>query len=55
MSEPRSERAWRFCLDDMIGFAQRVIEYTHGLDQAGFEADTMAYDATLRNIELISS
>lgn len=38
MSEPPSEREWRFYLDDMIGFASRVIEYTEGLDQAGFEA-----------------
>lgn len=53
MSEPPSEREWRFYLDDMIGFAERVIEYTDGLDQTGFEARAMTYDATLRNLELI--
>jgi uncharacterized protein with HEPN domain len=53
VSEVSSGREWRFYLDDMIGFAQRVIEYTHGLDQAGFEASAMRYDATVRNLELI--
>lgn len=46
-------RAWRFYLDDMIGFAERVIAYTEGLDQAGFVASTLHYDATVRNLELI--
>jgi len=53
MSEIPREREWRFYLDDMIGFAKRVIAYTDGLDQAGFEASPMRYDATLRNLELI--
>lgn len=53
VSEPPSVREWRFYLDDMIGFAERVIEYTDDLDQVGFEATAMAYDATLRNLELI--
>ena len=51
MSEPIRE--WRFYLDDMIGFAEKVLAYTHGLDQAGFEASGLNYDATLRNLELI--
>ena len=34
-------------------FAEKVIVYTEGLDQAGFEASGMTYDATLRNLELI--
>jgi uncharacterized protein with HEPN domain len=37
----------------MIGFAQRVIEYTSGLDRAELEASAMTYDATVRNLELI--
>ena len=53
MSEPLPERKWRFYIDDMIGFAERVIEYTGGIDQAGFETKAMTYDATLRNLELI--
>lgn len=48
-----SERAWRFYLDDMIGFAEKVLAYTEGLDQAAFVASGLNYDATLRNLELI--
>lgn len=51
MSEP-PERAWRFYLDDMIGFAERVLTYTEGFDQASFVASALNYDATLRNLEL---
>lgn len=52
MSEPVS-REWRFYLDDMISSCQKVIAYTDGLDQAGFVANSLNYDATLRNLELI--
>lgn len=48
-----SERAWRFYLDDMIGFAEKVLAYTEGLDQSAFVASGLNYDATLRNLELI--
>lgn len=51
MSEPTRE--WRFSLDDMIGFGEKVLAYTNGLDQAEFEASALNYDATLRNLELI--
>lgn len=46
-------REWRFYIDDMIGFAEKVVAYTAGLDQARFVASGMNYDATLRNLELI--
>lgn len=46
-------REWRFYLDDMIGFAEKVIVYAEGLDQANFVASGLNYDATLRNLELI--
>jgi len=52
MSEP-AQREWRLYIDDMIGFAGRVIAYTNGLDQASFVASGLNYDATLRNLELI--
>lgn len=52
MSEPAA-REWRFFVDDMIAFAQKAIAYTHALDQAGFVASGLNYDATLRNLELI--
>lgn len=51
MSE--TAREWRFYLDDMIGFAEKVLTYTEGFDQVAFEASALNYDATLRNLELI--
>ena len=54
MSEPRSDqRKWRFYLDDMIGFAQNVQDYTEEQDLADFLSSGLTYDATLRNLELI--
>ena len=47
------KREWRIYLDDMIDFAGKVLAYTDGLDQAGFVASGLNYDATLRNLELI--
>lgn len=46
-------REWRCYIHDMIGFCEKVGNYTRGLDRDGFIADDMIYDATLRNIELI--
>ena len=50
-----SEREWRFYLDDMMCFAENVLAYCEGLDQAAFEATGLNYDATLRNLELIGA
>jgi uncharacterized protein with HEPN domain len=47
------EREWRFYLSDMIRFAENVLTYSNGLDQATFESTGLNYDATLRNLELI--
>ncbi|TAK92194.1 MAG: DUF86 domain-containing protein [Burkholderiaceae bacterium] len=52
MSDPL-QREWRFYLDDMIDFAEKVMAYTDCLDQAGFIASRLNYDATVRNLELI--
>ena len=52
MSEPVG-RAWRFYIDDIIAFAEKVVAYTNGLDQQAFVASGLVYDATLRNLELI--
>lgn len=46
-------REWRFHVDDMIGFAEKIRAYTEGLDQSGFEARALNYDPTVRNLELI--
>jgi uncharacterized protein with HEPN domain len=47
-----AKREWRFYLDDMIVFAEKVIAYTDAFDQAGFLANSLNYDATVRNLEL---
>jgi uncharacterized protein with HEPN domain len=46
-------REWRFYVDDMIAFGEKVLTYTTGLDQSAFVGNTLVYDATLRNLELI--
>jgi len=48
-----SEREWRFYLDDMIGFAQNVLNYVADMDQNKFVTSKLNYDASLRNLELI--
>lgn len=53
MSETTSNREWRFYIDDMLGFCVRVQTFKAGLDQAGFAADALRFDATVRNLELI--
>ncbi len=35
MSDP-AQREWRFYLDDMVSFAEKVIAYTQTLDQDSF-------------------
>ncbi|MCX7112663.1 MAG: DUF86 domain-containing protein [Proteobacteria bacterium] len=47
------QREWRFYLGDMIDFAEKVLAYTDGFDQASFVASGLNYDATVRNLELI--
>jgi len=47
------QREWRFYLDDMIGFSEKVMSYTQSLDQDNFVNSGLNYDATLRNLELI--
>ena len=46
-------REWRFYIQDMIEFGEKVLCYTEGLDQDAFIADERTCDATLRNLELI--
>ena len=53
MSEVMPNREWRFYIDDMLAFCDRVQTFTAGLDQAGFVADALRFDATVRNLELI--
>lgn len=48
-----SERQWRFYLDDMVEFAEKILAYTAGFDQERFVASGLTYDATIRNLELL--
>ena len=51
MSE-QTGREWRFYIDDMIAFIEKVANYTEGsISTPSFPA--LTYDATLRNLELI--
>ena len=47
------QREWRFYLDDMISFAEKVMTYTDGLHLQAFVDSGLNYDATVRNLELI--
>ncbi len=53
MSSDLSDRQWRFYVDDMLGFCDRVLRFNAGVSREKFAADPMRYDATVRNIELI--
>ena len=46
-------REWRFYVDDMVAFAEKVLANTAGMDQATFVANTLVFDATVRNLELL--
>lgn len=48
-----SDREWRFYLDDMVGFAEKVLAYTEGFGQESFAVSGLTYDATVRNPELL--
>ena len=53
MSKNTPDREWRFYIDDMIKFAEKVQRYTQTLNKESFISSDPYYDATLRNIELI--
>lgn len=46
-------RSWELFLRDMLEAARKVIRYTEERQAATFSADEMAYDATLRNLEIL--
>ena len=52
-SAGQASREWRFHVQDMIVFCQRVLSYTDGMDQNTFVNNSLVYDATLRNLDLI--
>jgi uncharacterized protein with HEPN domain len=48
-----AKREWGFYLDDMIAFGEKVSAYSQGLDQQTFVGNSLVYDATIRNLEMI--
>jgi uncharacterized protein with HEPN domain len=46
-------REWQSFVDDILESCHRVRRYTAGLDQTGLIGHQMAYDAVLRNLEII--
>jgi uncharacterized protein with HEPN domain len=49
-----SEREWRFYLIDMLNFSENILTYTNSFDQHTFTLTGLNYDATIRNLELVS-
>ncbi len=45
-------REWKLYFDDLFGFCEKVMSYTHGLTREKFEASRLNYDATLWNVQL---
>ena len=43
------ERPWQLYIRDMYEFSKKVLTYTKGLNQDEFVAESLIYDATLRN------
>jgi uncharacterized protein with HEPN domain len=52
-ASPGGRRHWRFYVDDMLRFSRKILEYSVQLDFAQFAAGGQAFDAILRNLELI--
>ena len=46
-------RGWELPLRDMIGFCDRIMDHSAGLDHDAFSATAVVYDAALWNIVLI--
>lgn len=53
MSDPHHNRTPRFSIQDMIEFCERISDFTAGYEKASFIEDSLVYDATSRNLELI--
>ena len=46
-------REWRFRIENMIGFCEKVLGFTAGMDEDDFFSNSVVNDATLHNIALI--
>ena len=52
-SDSHPNRTPRFSIQDMTEFCERISDYTAGYERAAFIEDSLVYDATIRNLELI--
>lgn len=48
-----SDRAWRFCIDDVLRVAKEVRTYSAGIDRGTFEQEVLKCEPIQRNLELI--
>lgn len=48
------QKYWPIYVADMIDFATKVLTYTEGLNQREFIASKLNYDATMRNLCMVS-
>ena len=46
-------RIWRCYATDMVEAAEKIVTYTAGMTQAELLGNDMAFDATVRNLEVI--
>ncbi len=46
-------RSWKLFLEDMQQASEKILRFTKGLDLETFTGKEMAYDAVLRNLEII--
>ena len=46
-------REWRFRIENMIEFCEKVLEFTAGMEEADFFSNSVVNDAALHNIALI--
>ena len=53
MSDGPPQREWRFYIEDMVSFCDKVFSSTQGIDRASFSTNQMRCAAVLRNIELM--
>ena len=47
------DRNWRLRIQDIVECAEKVEEYTRGLDFDSFSGNQMVIDATTRNLEIM--
>ena len=47
------QREWRLYVQDMVDCCEKALTYTEGLDMVAFVSDSLRYDATIRNLEIV--